>query len=673
MLKKAKIFIPLIVIAILLLPKPAHAFFLEDVFAFFDSAMSGIEEAAGPIAAFTIKAAAVYAVGIIALGSSIQILQWEINNPQWLSVQHNQMVTAGWSFTSGLANMFLILIFIIIAFSLILKLENFQIKKILPRLIIVALLLNFSMVFIGMFIDVSNIFYNTFLHGNENVLSQAFASITGGIANVITSLVIMIVAWGGLFFIPFTAPFAQLALVLGVGAFLLPNIAIWTFQLVCAFLLSGVLFLYIFLFAARVFVIQILAIVAPLAFLCLILPQTEKYWQAWLKNLIQWSLLGIVLLFLLMLGLGLTNSLMPAGLGSIQGSSVPGLAWASVKDYFVYYFFLFIYLVIVAAVAKRAIPTAAQMIMTQVGSYAKMAWGMGLKPLGKAVWGQTQRAAARSEAMQRWAQRQALAERPTGLGRVALPIWAMRKGLGAALGPGSVEQQKRKIDEGEKKIAGKGAAAQMSAFRGAMNNEQRIAALSAIVKDKNSDEAIGLGLRNDEIEPLFGVARRYGKESTIRAAFPNLAAIPANLPPGAPGTGVPATPGGTPTPVPSGLTPAQAQAQYVFDRIKAADYENMAKSSVLGDSALNIPRNDEFLEALLRRDTVEHIVAFNKRFKIDGTLALEQRLSDMTRTHNNLPAGSPVTRQQIYDYLRDLNPRLHRYFTTGAGQGLINI
>jgi len=86
----------------------------------------------------------------------------------------------------------------------------------------------------------------------------------------------------------------------------------WIFQIVAGVALIAVFVLYIVLFAARVFILQLLTILSPLAFLCLILPQTQKYWDEWLKHMVQWAFVGTFLLFSLMLGFSAGNALLPS-------------------------------------------------------------------------------------------------------------------------------------------------------------------------------------------------------------------------------------------------------------------------------------------------------------------------------------------------------------------------
>jgi hypothetical protein len=250
----------------------------------------------------------------------------------------------------------------------------------LPKLIIVALLLNFSLVFIGILVDISRILYNTIFAGNENLITD-FINVLGlDISNVLTQLAGWLVTLAGAWVIPVVGPFSQLAFTILLLTGYFPNILTWIFQMILSFMTSAVFFLYIFLFAARVFVIQLLAIISPFAFVCMILPQTQKWWDEWLRHLLQWTFLGIVLLFFLVIGTRAANELVPpGGLGMSAGG---WLDWLSISSIFVYYFFVFIYLILVGYVSNRFMPVLAGFIISQATAWGQRAYRTGIKPFG---------------------------------------------------------------------------------------------------------------------------------------------------------------------------------------------------------------------------------------------------------------------------------------------------
>jgi hypothetical protein len=372
-----------ILIGLLFPPQSAKADLLG-IIDTFSAMFEGIEEEAAPLAKQIVMVFVAYIVGLIALYTSSNLLDLVIKEQShWLTVKNSPLVQAGWHFTSGLANLFLILIFVAIAIAYILKIETFQAKKALPRLIIVALLLNFSLVFIGVLIDISNIFYNTVLQGNEGLATQFIDILGAGGSDVWMNLILWMALLAGLWIVPFIGPFAQLAFVLlVVGLGFAPNIMTWVFQIVLFLMISGVFFTWVFLFAVRVYLIQILAILAPLAFICLILPQTRKYWDDWLKHLISWTFLGIFLLFFFAIGIKAAKALVPpGGLTPIPFGAV--LGWGYIASYFTYYFFLFIYLILVSYVSSRFMPALASFIITQATSWGNVAWQRAIKPFGE--------------------------------------------------------------------------------------------------------------------------------------------------------------------------------------------------------------------------------------------------------------------------------------------------
>jgi len=389
MSNKIKYFLVIITIGALIFPQAVFAFISP--WDYVSAALSGIEEKFGPIADKIILILFMYAIGLTLLSTSAGLLDWVIGNPQWLTLQGSEMVRAGFYFTSGLANLFLILILIVIAFAHIFKLETFQTKKALPKLILVALLINFSLVFIGILIDVANILYNTILP-EEGLLGQVIESLVGGGVGVVTTIVGMLIAFAISALVPFIHSLPiQVATLTLTGALLLPNIVTWVFQIVLFYLMTGIFFTYVFLFAARVFVIQILAILSPLAFLCLILPQTEKYWKDWLQHLIQWVSLGIGLLFFLVLGLKASALLAPPG----GPTPLPMGGWfTGIEKYFIYYFFLFIYMLIVLWVSEKTMPILAASLISHATTWGMKAWTGILKPLGGATGQQIGRVAA---------------------------------------------------------------------------------------------------------------------------------------------------------------------------------------------------------------------------------------------------------------------------------------
>lgn len=180
--------------------------------------------------------------------------------PAILSNGDNSGTKQGWDFFRNIANAIFAVIFLWIIFSQIsnVGVSNYGIKKILPRLIIGALLVNLSYYICQIFVDLSNILGHT--------LKDALESGAGGIGTnseatgVGSNLITGILGLTG----------AALFIALAVG---LPTLA-------AGFL--AIMTVFIILIVRQAGIILLIAI-SPLAFAAWLLPNTEDLFKKWMK------------------------------------------------------------------------------------------------------------------------------------------------------------------------------------------------------------------------------------------------------------------------------------------------------------------------------------------------------------------------------------------------------
>ena len=146
MKKYYKILIALIPVLFLFTTKFAHAAF----FGLFD-----VSKIAGGI---------LFMIGFIGgifvyLGGTLTNWALNLNN----QIMDSSVIEIGWTISRDIANLGFVLIIIMIAFTTILRIETYQTKKLLTKLIIIALLINFSLVFAGIFLDFSGMLTNFFI------------------------------------------------------------------------------------------------------------------------------------------------------------------------------------------------------------------------------------------------------------------------------------------------------------------------------------------------------------------------------------------------------------------------------------------------------------------------------------------------------------------------------
>lgn len=396
--KKIQIKLSLILLIIFVLivsfPRPTRAFIGTGIFDYFETALEGVEESSAPVAQriFFLFFAALF--GIMFLLGSASLLQWIIENPQWLTLK-NPVVESGLHFVTGLTNLFIILVFVIIAIAYILKIETFQAKKALPKLIIVALLINFVRVFIGIPIDIANIVQQSIIDAaGTDIVMSSLEAVFGGIWETIGSIISWLIALTVMFMIPFIGPFAQYGMVVFVvsSVLFLPVLLTWIIQTALAVLLGGVFLFLSFIFACRIFVIWFLTIFAPLALLCTVLPQTQKYWKEWLQHLVSWLTFGLIIFLFLVIGFRGAEHLAPQGTPPI----VPGFAWFALPSYFGYYFFLFVFFALAAWLAKKTAPEIATVLIASGTAFIGMVGAAGAT-LGKGMVGRARETRARQE------------------------------------------------------------------------------------------------------------------------------------------------------------------------------------------------------------------------------------------------------------------------------------
>lgn len=182
-----------------------------------------------------------------------------------------------WKYCLGVANVVFVIFLLIVIYSQItgLGITNYGIKKVLPKLIVTAIMVNLSFLICSLAVDVSNIIGNG-LRGVFDAVEQTTMSNMAA-ANATTSAVSMAEVY--------TSMAGGVALAVGAGAALAfaPG-AIWMLiPTVLGAIVSVVTGL--ITIALRQAVVVLLVMIAPLAFVANILPNTEQWFQKWRKML----------------------------------------------------------------------------------------------------------------------------------------------------------------------------------------------------------------------------------------------------------------------------------------------------------------------------------------------------------------------------------------------------
>ncbi len=212
----------------------------------------------------------------------IQITLWLLRMFMLVAGYNNYInapvVILGWNMVRDVANMFFIVVLMVIAFGTILGLEQYEWKKTLVKLIIAALFVNFSNMILQLMIDVAQVFTITFLN--------AVAGAAGG--NLIQMFNIE-----KIFSIAVSnAQNESISIEIFGGA-----VMSLVFAAVAMFTMGA----YVIILLARLVVLWALIILSPLAFVFQALPQTKSYADEFWSEFTNHVLAAPVMVFFLWL------------------------------------------------------------------------------------------------------------------------------------------------------------------------------------------------------------------------------------------------------------------------------------------------------------------------------------------------------------------------------------
>ena len=190
-----------------------------------------------------------------------------------LEMGRNSPVYQVWAYMRNIANICFIIFLLVIIYSQItgLGINNYGIKKSLPRLIITAIIVNFSFLFCAIAVDISNIIGNGLKDLLTGIADNAIS--TGTIdpsKNTGFYALFTTIAAGGIgTTILLAFPGGPLGLLLAI----IPVIVGGIISVVIGLLVLGL----------RQALVVFLVAISPVAFVLYILPNTEKHFQKW-KN-----------------------------------------------------------------------------------------------------------------------------------------------------------------------------------------------------------------------------------------------------------------------------------------------------------------------------------------------------------------------------------------------------
>ena len=199
---------------------------------------------------------------------------WEIIEKNFLVIDTNGLfgnsgVNSAWGTIRDIANIAFIIVVLVIIFSQLtgVGIDNYGIKKMLPKIIVAAVLVNLSLIICQLCVEVSNIVGQSVRSWLTNLAPTAGA----GMGAVGSGMLGVALGAGGM---------GLYALLNGTtlgGAFAALGLAVLGIVIVIVF---AILVLYIILVIREAGVV-LLIIISPIALTCRILPNTEKLYKKW--------------------------------------------------------------------------------------------------------------------------------------------------------------------------------------------------------------------------------------------------------------------------------------------------------------------------------------------------------------------------------------------------------
>ena len=187
-----------------------------------------------------------------------------------LTTDENAPIRIIWEYARNLSNIVFVIFILIIVYSQVtgLGLSNYGIKRMLPRIVIAAILVNISFFICSLAVDVSNVL-GAGIHGLYNNVAETVIA-NGAInpaAHFSVSELFTAIAGGG--------TIAGLVLISPIG----PQLIFMLMPVLLGILVSVAIGL--FTISLRQAIISLLVMVAPLAFVAYLMPNTEKWFDKW--------------------------------------------------------------------------------------------------------------------------------------------------------------------------------------------------------------------------------------------------------------------------------------------------------------------------------------------------------------------------------------------------------
>lgn len=198
-------------------------------------------------------------------------------------------VIYGWVIIRDICNMFFILILLIIALATILRRDSYNYKSLLPKVLILALLINFSKTICGFAVDIAQIVMLTFVNGFKDMGPGNLMKMAGVDRMLsFSSTAVQVKSESGS---SATADISD------------STFAIYFYAVLYLLTLLAVLLVMAVILIFRIVILWFLIVISPIFFLLLSFPHGESYAKEWSNEFVKALIVGPVLAFFIWLSM----------------------------------------------------------------------------------------------------------------------------------------------------------------------------------------------------------------------------------------------------------------------------------------------------------------------------------------------------------------------------------
>ena len=178
-----------------------------------------------------------------------------------------------WSYIKNITNLVFVFFLLIVIYSQItgVGISNYGVKRVLPRFIVAAIAVNLSFIICTLAVDVSNILGGSIINFFDKILNDALLNSQISDVAASTSVASIVATILGIGTVGTVAALTFAGGVTGVLWALIPIVLSGAVAVISA----------VVTMAARQALIILLAMISPLAIVCTLLPNTDRWYQKW--------------------------------------------------------------------------------------------------------------------------------------------------------------------------------------------------------------------------------------------------------------------------------------------------------------------------------------------------------------------------------------------------------